>query len=174
MGFSHAVYLAQDAHLNIINKYKIMDKCDYISHHNDFVIDRPRYCVYIDDLVMVGMNADVLSRIQSQYVEVMTLVGLPPKPSKISPPSSQGVECLGYVIHGKRGDVGVSVHKLENLITLTNDLIKQHHHISGNDLSKVIGRWTWSMLIIAIFSSVYRLSLMKSTVVAAYRCYRCI
>ena len=54
MGFSHSVYLAQMAHLNIINSRTSLQSTDQITRNGEFELNRLRHCIYIDDSVMVS------------------------------------------------------------------------------------------------------------------------
>jgi hypothetical protein len=96
---------------------------------------------------------------QQQYCTVMTAAGLPPKPSKVVAPTSSGLECLGVTVNGDTGEVGVSVPKLHALRRDTLSLL--HRGVAtGEDISKLVGRWTWCMLVrrpsLSVFSAVYR------------------
>ncbi len=89
----------------------------------------------------------------------MAAVGLPAKPSKIVRPSASGIEYLGLQLDGVRGDFGLAVPKLQRLVLATRQLIA-HGYATGRQLARVVGRWTWAMLVrrpaLAVFSAVYR------------------
>ena len=129
----------------------------------DFSIDRIRHSVYIDDLNLYGSDAMAMSAAQQQYIAAMTSVGLPPKPSKIVAPTSQAIECLGVEVNGDTGEVGVSVTKVHKLRIATLALLDRGW-CTGVELSQLIGKWTWCMLIrrpaLSIFSAVYRFILI--------------
>ena len=179
MGFSHAVYLAQAIHEHLIDtRVPLLRSHDRIRPHNrddptqqmDYQLNRMRHSVYIDDLNIYGTNSNEMKAAQDQYVAAMMAAGLPPKPSKIVAPTSTGLECLGVMVHGDAGEVGVSVHKLHRLRRDTLSLL-QHGSASGDELSKIIGRFTWGMLIrrpsLSIFSAVY-----KYIIIARHRTFQ--
>ncbi len=65
-----------------------------------------RHSVYIDDLNIYGSDPLLIDAAMKQYCEALTAAKLPPKPSKVVPPSRDGVECLGVMVHGQSGRVG--------------------------------------------------------------------
>ena len=125
----------------------------------DFIVNRLRHSVYIDDLNIYHHDAVMMNTAIDQYLLAMSSVGLPAKPSKIVRPTADGLDCLGIQVNGSAGEVGVSVNKLHTLRASTLRLI----HIgecTGRELSHIIGRWTWAFLIrrpaMSIFSAVYK------------------
>ena len=109
MGWSHAVFLAQSAHEHIVKVRVGLDADDAVSHSTDIRLDRVRHMIYVDDFVLIGLHhhSRTMSNIQSRYASVMSNLGLPTKPSKHVDPSSEGVKCIGVVVHGKDLTVGV-------------------------------------------------------------------
>ena len=101
---------------------------------------------------------------QDQYIAAMTSVGLPPKPSKVVRPTANGLECLGMVVNGVTGEVGVAVHKLQKLRLETLALLDRGS-CTGVELSRIIGRYTWAMLVrrpaLSVFSAVYKFILIS-------------
>ena len=59
MGFSHSVYLAQTSHEHQISMVPGMGEDARITRGGDFRLDRPRFLVYIDDVVYVGLAGHV-------------------------------------------------------------------------------------------------------------------
>jgi hypothetical protein len=73
---------------------------------------------------------------------------------------------LGVSVDGRRGTVGVSISDRLDLIDDTNALITRGV-ASGRDLSRIVGSWTWVMLVqrpaLAVFSVVYKFSVSAGT-----------
>jgi hypothetical protein len=109
MGWSHSVYVAQAAHEHILNTYTHLPPSNRIASSSDLLLDRPRHAVYIDDLILFGTNRQELTDLQSHYLNVVSSLGLPAKPSKVVLPSCDGVECLGLEVHGLLHTVGLCV-----------------------------------------------------------------
>ena len=95
---------------------------------------------------------------ESRYIAAAAAVGLHAKPSKVAPPT-HCTETIGLEFDGRELTVGVSVPKLQRLCDDTQSIIDRRW-CTGEDLSRIVGRWTWAMLVrrpaLAIFSSVYR------------------
>lgn len=160
MGWSHSVFVAQAAHENLLNTQTNLSPADRVCHSAaDLNIDRPRHQLYIDDLNLFGPDPVVLSKLQSGYVDAAIAAGLPVKPSKIVSASSEGVECLGLVMHGTRHELGLSVSKLAKLCNDTLTLL-QADKCTGTVMSQLVGKWTWAALVnrplLSVFSAVYR------------------
>jgi hypothetical protein len=181
MGFSHAVYLAQACHEHIIDtRVPLLRRADRLtrrgSHGNDGVgdpfriselpppsddyrIDRVRHSVYIDDINIYGPNAAAVNAALDQYVSAMTVIGLPPKPSKTRRATSNGLEGLGIVVDGQRGQVGLSLAKLHALCAATVTLLNGNK-CSSREMARMVGRWNWAMMVrrpaMSVFSAVYR------------------
>ena len=123
-----------------------------------------RHSVYIDDLNIYGSDAAAMVAAQDQYIAAMTSVGLPPKPSKVVRPTADGLECLGMIVNGITGEVGVAVPKLQKLRHQTLALLDRGM-CTGIELSQIIGKFTWAMLVrrpaLSIFSAVYKFILVS-------------
>ena len=146
--------------MNLIDtRVPLLSSCDRIRPSSsfasgqsaDYLINRTRHSVYIDDLNIYGIDRDTMLAAQQQYCTVMTAAGLPPKPSKVVAPTSSGLECLGVMVNGDTGEVGVSVPKLHKLRQDTLSLLHRGT-ATGDDIAKIVGRWTWCFLVRSIIS----------------------
>ena len=159
MGWSHSVYLAQAAHEHLIQSQGLFANATPLTRESDRVLDRARFLVYIDDLVLLGPDADALADMQQRYLQAAADAGIPAKSAKVVSPSSAGVECLGLVVHGREHTVGVSSLKLRNLIRETMSLLAAGQ-CSGLQLARLVGKWTWASLVhrplLSTFNAVYR------------------
>jgi hypothetical protein len=161
MGWSHSVFVAQSAHEHLLNTATRLQPCDRITQSSDLRLDRPRHALYVDDLIQMAVEDDreVVTSMQDEYVDVAIARRLPVKARKIVTPRSDGVECLGFEVHGTQLTVGVSPRKLRTLCDDTRSLIAQRH-TTGRELATIVGRWTWAMLArrpaLATFNAVYR------------------
>jgi len=97
---------------------------------------------------------------QSAYQSVANACGLAVKAKKVVTPTCDPVEVLGLEFSGREHTIGVSVPKLETLRRDTFDLILSGAPISGYQLSHLVGRWLWAMLVnrpsLSVFAAVYR------------------
>jgi len=159
MGFSHSVFLAQSAHEHLIYTYTPLLWEDRISKDNDFNVNRIRHSVYIDDITFFGYDPHELSLIQQRYASVMTHFGLPIKQSKHQAPTSGSVRVLGLEVNGTLGTIGLARCDMRSLVHTTLSIIR-HGFVSGHELSRIVGKWTWAILpirpMLSIFSAVYK------------------
>jgi len=159
MGWSHSVYLAQTAHEHLLDTQTLLRPADRITAGADRRIDRCRHLVYVDDLIVLGIDPDAVRALQVNYISATDRVRLPAKPSKVVLPSCEGVDCLGIEVHGREHTVAPRADKLDRLRMDTYWLL-QRGTATGREMAQLVGRWTWVMLVarpaLAIFNSVYR------------------
>jgi hypothetical protein len=159
MGWSHAVYVAQNIHLHILYSNKILSQSDNILFTNDFFLNRSLHFVYIDDLSILSPELSQANNIHSLVLETYKKAGFIVKESKVVAPTSKPVEVLGVEINGENHTLQVSTSKLLKLQKITSQLISSGS-CSGHTLSKIIGSWIWPCLIrrssLSIFRQVYR------------------
>lgn len=158
MGWSHSVYITQVAHLHLLDTSTRLLACDRITSSSDLLVDRTRHLVYIDDMVMVGVDPVDMAERQHQYLAVAADRGLPAKPTKVVAPSVDGVEVLGLHLVGRTYTLAPRVDKLHQLRLDTAALVRRIT-CTGRELATIVGRWTWFMLCsrpaLACFSAVY-------------------
>lgn len=160
MGFSHAVFLAQRSHEHVIDsRCSLLRSADRITARSDRRLDRTRHLVYIDDLILLGHQRDLVAAAQDEYTGVVDNARIPHKPSKKHPPTCDGLDCLGLVVHGRDFTVGASPVELRTLCVDTLRLL-QRRHCSGLEMASLVGRWTWACMAcrpaLAALSAVYR------------------
>ena len=114
--------------------------------------------MYIDDLVMVGVDPVDMAARQHEYLTVAAARGLPAKLSKVVSPSVEGVEVLGLHLTGRTYTLAPRIDKLHQLRVDTAALLRRAT-CTGRELATIVGRWTWFMLCarpaLACFSAVY-------------------
>jgi hypothetical protein len=164
MGWSHAVLVTQSAHLQIITKRTSLRTSDALFvHDNDFVIDRPRFALCIDDLILVSYVKRRVARLLWEYKRAMSAYGVEFAAAKMRAASDADLEGLGVVISPKNRRVGVAAHKLARLCRDTRLLVAAGK-ASGLVVASLVGRWTWAALVsrpfLANFSAVYRFILV--------------
>jgi hypothetical protein len=158
MGWSHSPFLCQEAHTFIVRTCTRLSAADEITADNDLVVDRPRWCVYLDDFTLLSPDNCDPDGIFREYLEAMKRNGLPAKPSKVEPPADSATS-LGLEIDCLQGTIGVSPAKLHELCLETSALLERGE-ATGFQLSAVLGKWTWAFLVrrqaLACFGAVYR------------------
>jgi len=159
MGWSHSVYLAQQAHEHTIYTRTSLKPEDAITADNDKRLDRQRHMIYIDDFITVGLDSGVLEAQQDEYVAAVADAGIPHKPSKRFAPTADGLECVGFVVHGRDHTVGVDPNKLLSLVAETLRIVSSSS-CTGHTMSQLVGSWTWASMtcrpVLSVLNSVYR------------------
>ena len=159
MGFSHSVFLAQALHVHFLENQVLLPPQDSVQSSTDCLLDRLRYIVYIDDLVLISPSkADVDAAIDN-YLAACSKAGLLVKFEKLLLGSRHGVEVLGLECHGSHLTLGLHPSKLALLIDRTWAILDADES-TGSAISQLIGSWTWAMISrrpsLSIFASVYR------------------
>jgi hypothetical protein len=158
MGWSWSVFLAQSAHENFLTARTRLRSADMLTHANDFLLNRPRHSLYIDDLAILATDPNVCRKLQDDYIAACDSFGLPVKASKVLHPTTQA-EVIGVEMDGVQHTVGVTARKLASLIERTNALLYRGC-ASGDEIERLIGAWSWAFLVrrpaFSCFSAVYR------------------
>ena len=166
MGLRDAVALAQDAHVSLLKK----EFTEYDFDVNSVVTDRGQalvlrstssvyLLVYIDDFNVIGADPELVNSILDRAKRAYVAAGLTSKESKEVRASRDQVATtvLGISVES-RGVLCPDPDKLQRVIARTLDLIWTSR-CTGRALSRVVGSWTWLMLIrrplLSVFASVY-------------------
>lgn len=159
MGWSHSVYLAQQAHEHFLSTCTSLLPADRLTASSDRFVNRARHAVYIDDLNLLGHDRLRLEQLQDEYIAAVQTRGLVVKWTKVVCPSLSGVEVIGVAIDGRAHTFGLSVPKLRKLQVDTAVLLRRGS-CTGLELQRLVGRWTWAMLArrpaLSTFNAVYR------------------
>ena len=159
MGWSHSAHLAQAVHTHTLDSRTSIKQTDRITKHNDLKIDRTRNMIYIDDFMLLGLDRAEMAALQDEYWRVFDEAGLPPKPSKLVRPCSDGVDLIGVELHGRLHTCGVRPDKIQRLVERTGALLRRGV-ATGVEMSRIVGYWTWTCMSrrcsFSVFSSVYR------------------
>jgi hypothetical protein len=161
MGFNHAVFLGQSLHKNFVEKHvPLLRSCDMVGASNDWRLDRLRWSVYIDDLIIVSPSESDANAALHQYNVATRTAKLFVKPEKLCEAVLQGADITGLRVDGERATLGVAPHKLALLASQTLSLIRSTEPVSQKSLSSILGKWSWAMLVrrplLSVFASVYR------------------
>ena len=158
MGWSHSVFVGQSLHEHQIEKSGAFPLEGRVCRANaGVVLDRTCHAVYLDDLNVFSTDGRDASRRLGVYLQHMQDVGLPQKLSKYVAPTEEPVDVLG--LEFSRDRYGASPEKLEGLCAKTRAILARSV-CSGDVLRRLVGQWTWVMLVrrpaLAVFSSVYK------------------
>jgi hypothetical protein len=169
MGYSHAVLLAQAAHLHVFDQMPdLFPKCNRIGDPEctDMTLrpGRVLYAVCIDDVLFFGVDEQLVALRQRQYLAAGRRAGFVYKPEKTVAPTADGAPVLGLEFNGRAGTLCLSAEKMERLVAATRAAVADGH-MRAVDLQSLVGHWVWAMLprrpALSIFSAVFALTNSK-------------
>lgn len=164
MGFSHAVFLAQRAHENILYRHAThlqqqqqqsslplspaLQRDDNILCLTSPVVDRCVHGLYIDDLWLMSPHFDDIDRQYRACLAAYEHAGLPDSVKKREPPlrSPKPIKAIGVRMDGVQLTLSIAADDRLKLARSTL-LILRARHVTGKQLSQLIGSWTWCMLL---------------------------
>jgi hypothetical protein len=161
MGFSHAVYLAQTAHEHTLYSAGVLSPEDNLLRTVSPLVSHQHalHGILIDDFFFFSLNPTLAAALHHRVIAAYRAAGFVVKMSKVVQPTTSTVTVMGLDIHGAAATLGLSVGGRMDLIRATLSFLRSEV-VSGTQLSHLIGRWTWTMLIrrpsLAILQHVYR------------------
>lgn len=158
MGWSHSVYIAQAVHEKFLDQDPEIAAQPRLGRDQRVDPARGVNSVYLDDFNSFDGDIDQLDdrfvRTRERYPEA----GLSNNAKKDVRPTDVG-KAIGIEVDGSRGRIGVPVEKSQQLIAATQELLRIGA-CSGNALSRVVGHWTWIVLVrrpaLSVFNNVYQ------------------
>ena len=165
MGFSHAVPIAHNVHLEIVrpifSQYKVVEVG--ADSFLDVPPQRSAIVLYIDDNSQVSLEAKVakVNRLQDRMIDNLEAQGLMMSPSKCvrAAPLIPETDLLGIAIL-RGGGIFPKASRLAALEFDTEVLIHRAR-ASSRSLGSIVGRWVWTCLIarpsLSVLQAVYGL-----------------
>ena len=164
MGFSHAVPLAQGAHLHVVYSSGALSPSDNILEMRspDVTADSVKHGIIVDDLFLFSLDHDLATAAFQRVLAAYAAAGFVVKPSKVVLPSDQPLKVIGFVI-GLDADnhtsIALSSDACQDLAQTTLFFLSRGV-ATGLQLAHIIGRWTWCMLLrrpsLAVLQHAYR------------------
>lgn len=157
MGFSHAPFLAQSVHEEVLRRAGLRDS-DRVCLDNDRSVERTRYGMYIDDgFGFSPYKGEAIAMYQAS-LSALDKAGLSCKASKCVPPTKAPLKLLGLQVEGAKAKLGPAPQELRGLVLLTQQVL-QEGKASGRQLERIVGKWSWFLLCnrlgFSVFSAVY-------------------
>ena len=148
MGWSHAVYLAQSAHLFMLYSSGALQPEDSILmlQHPELTRKRALHGVIVDDFFLFSLSQTLTQQIFDRVLAAYRRFGFVVKASKVVSPTTAPVNVIGFDIHGATGEISLPVDSLLSLVQATMQTMHAAF-VTGTQLSHIIGRWTWVMLL---------------------------
>lgn len=161
MGFSHAVYLAQQAHLHVLYRSNAV-------RPNDNLLSRPSalltvsevtHGVVIDDFFLFALDPHLAHHTFERVLAAYAAAGFMVKPSKVVAPTTQPVKVIGFEVGGPQALVRLPSDSMLLLLQHTLAVLRRGK-CTGLAMAHLVGRWTWCMLLqrpsLAAMQRVYR------------------
>jgi hypothetical protein len=159
MGWSHSVFVSQSVHEYVLYHIGKLLPTDNIIHLNSPVIDRALHVIYVDDFGILANTRVECDRVLSIAIDAYAVAGLSMKISKLRNTSRDPIQLLGMYIDGYDYSITLPNDKLKRMVMLTIDTLR-YELVTGKQIQKLIGLWTWQLLLarpgLSILHSVYR------------------
>ena len=166
MGYSHAVLLAQEAHIALLDTMPgLFARRDRLGDPlcTDYTLypGRVLHAVCIDDVLLFSTNQALAAWHQRQYLEAGRRAGYTYKPEKLVLPTADGAPVLGIELHGRDCTLRLKPEKLQALVAATRDAVTRGT-IRVVDFQSLLGHWVWASLpcrpALSILSAVFALA----------------
>jgi hypothetical protein len=159
MGWSHSVFVSQSVHEYILYHIGKLNPLDNIVHIKSPYIDRALHAVYVDDFGVLANTNEECERVLTIALNAYAIAGLSLKMSKLRRSSRDPMQLLGMYINGYDCSIALPNDKLRRMVLLTVDVLRSDL-VSGLQIEKLIGLWTWQLLLarpgLSILQHVYR------------------
>jgi hypothetical protein len=165
MGWSHAIFIAQAVHETVLLSVGLDLQRSLVCRRLGLyspILSYALFMIYIDDFVVLSLQADEANAILYMALRAYALAKLPVSPAKVEFATYDRLRtqlALGLLIDGVSASVSASPAKLVPLIASTLSLLSLHE-VDGSWVEQIVGSWTWFMLLrrplLSLFHSVYR------------------
>lgn len=158
MGFSHAVYLAQSIHCHVLYSHPacpLRPSDNLLSLSSPLVsTDRVHHGICIDDVFLFSSSQSLCESSFDGILSAYRSAGFVVKPSKLVRPTTKPVKVIGLEVdpQDKSGpsqsavSVSLTTEAKVELMRATWAVLIQGY-ATANTMSRLIGKWTWLLLI---------------------------
>jgi len=162
MGFSHAVFLAQQAHLHVLYSSHAVQEKDNLLHRPcaaALSLEQVVHGVVIDDFFLFALDPQLAKRTFERVLAAYAAAGFVVKPSKVVAPTTAAVKVIGFDMGGAHNLVQLPADSMQQLLQHTLAVL-QRGTCTGLAMAHLVGRWTWCMLLrrpsLSLMQRVYR------------------
>jgi hypothetical protein len=147
MGWSHSVLIAQLVHERVmyLGPQAPLRLSDSVLRCISPLIDRCLHLGYIDDLCFISCDRELAHHCLNLMLLAYQFHGLEPKVSKMVLPTSDPVDLLGVQVHGDI--LTISSDYISSLVQMTMSVLQLGVVVSGRQMARVVGKWTWVLLL---------------------------
>jgi hypothetical protein len=161
MGFSHAVYLAQSCHQHVVYSSGALAPDDSLLCLTSPSVSEGRalHGIVIDDFFLFSLSQAVADRHILAVLAAYRAAGFVVKQSKVVMPTPCPVKVIGFDINGSDSTICLPPESQLSLAESTLAVLRAGT-VPGAVLSRLIGRWTWVLMLrrpaLAVLQHAYR------------------
>jgi len=162
MGFSHAVFLAQNAHEHVVYSSGALRHEHSLLRLRSPTVSREcvLHGIVIDDFFLFTLDRELAERTVQRVLNAYRAAGFVVKQSKVVMPTVTPVKIIGFDVDGSRGTIRLPVQSQLSLVQSTLAVMRADTVTGAALSSHLVGRWTWVMMlrrsILAVLQHAYR------------------
>jgi hypothetical protein len=161
MGFSHAVFLAQQVHEHLVYNGPtpvLRREHSVLSMLSPQVTARSAlHGIVIDDFFLFSLRRGLAERQLRRVLAAYRKAGFVVKESKVVMPTSEPVKVIGFECAAS--SLHLPLDSCLSLLAATFAVLRDGH-VTGRGLAHLVGRWTWALLVrrpaLSVLQHVYR------------------
>ena len=158
MGWAHSVYIAQVVHEHVVySMYAALSPINNILINSVLLLSL--HFIYIDDLVLIGYDRNVLEQQIAAIKHAYAAVGLKLNIKKSIAPTQHTIKIIGVSINGSTQRIFVDGIDIISLVSRTVVLL-QAGECTSHAMSVLVGHWCWFLLLkrplLSIMNQCYR------------------
>jgi hypothetical protein len=148
MGWSHAVYMAQQVHEFILYSMAGVEPPDAVQSTLSpwLIANRVLHGAYIDDFFLFSLSRAAATELLRRVLAAYERAGLVVKQPKVVWPTPDSVVVLGFEVQGGVGSLRPSADLLRAIARASHAALGATC-VSGTQLSVLLGHWTWVLLL---------------------------
>jgi hypothetical protein len=163
MGFSHAVAIAQAIHEHILYRANHLSPRDNLLSLVSPLLDRPVHNIYVDDNTIFSSELPGVTPVRhlaahNSTLDAYAIAGFPVKRKKVVEPTLEPMEAIG-ILATSEGRLSIAPSKVQALVHATLRILRSRE-CTGRAVGKIVGSWTWVMMLrrfaLSCFSQSYR------------------
>ena len=159
MGWAYSVWLAQVAHEWLVYSSGALLPHLRLSAGTTWLPGAVYHIIYIDDVVLFGVDTGLVEAAQAAYVSVVTEAGFCLKSAKLVRATSTPVKCLGFMVDGLHGKLSIHEDTRRSIVLHTYRILRSGR-ASGRQLQVLLGKWLWVLLptrlLLSVLSASFR------------------
>jgi len=148
MGWLDSVYVGQAVHEHLVYATTPLQREHNLLHMASPVLthDSALHSIIIDDFFIFSLSQSLAQQQLDAVLDCYARAGFVVKRRKVVQPTSAPVKIIGFDVHGAAGTISLPLDSQATLVAATRAVL-QAPTVTGRQLSHIVGRWTWVMLL---------------------------